>query len=116
MDHSEEERDRKLYDDYLAKGLVNIKNLVLKNPAQRTNKENEFLIIFLNANGFQNAKSFTRSYYKCVLKILEAGWPAKQILILSPSSQPRFYVLPMVITEKLIFDFRIITCKMATGI
>ena len=47
MDHSEEERDKKLYDDYLAKGLVNIKNLVLKNPAQRTNKENEFLILYM---------------------------------------------------------------------
>jgi hypothetical protein len=32
---------------YLAKGMVNIKNLVLKNPEQRTPKEVEFLIFYL---------------------------------------------------------------------
>jgi len=44
---TEDERDRKLFDDYLKKGLVNIKNLVLKNPLHRTDKENEFLILYL---------------------------------------------------------------------
>lgn len=44
---TEEERDRQLYDDYLKKGLVNIKNLVLKNPLHRTEKENEFLILYM---------------------------------------------------------------------
>ena len=44
---TEEERDRKMFDDYLKKGLVNIKNLVLKNPVNRTDKENEFLILYL---------------------------------------------------------------------
>ena len=44
---TEEERDRKTFDDYLKKGLVNIKNLVLKNPLHRTVKENEFLILYL---------------------------------------------------------------------
>ena len=44
---TEEERDRRLFDDYLKKGLVNIKNLVLKNPLHRTDKENEFLILYL---------------------------------------------------------------------
>lgn len=36
-----------LFDDYLRKGLVNIKNLVLKNPLHRTDKENEFLILYM---------------------------------------------------------------------
>ena len=44
---TEEERDRILYEDYLKKGLVNIKNLVLKNPALRTPKESEFLILYM---------------------------------------------------------------------
>lgn len=44
---TEEERDRQMYDDYLVKGLVNIKNLVLKNPLHRTEKENEFLILYM---------------------------------------------------------------------
>ena len=44
---TEDERDRKIYADYLKKGLVNIKNLVLKNPLHRTAKENEFLILHL---------------------------------------------------------------------
>ena len=44
---TEEEKDQILYDDYLKKGLVNIKNLVLKNPVHRTEKENEFLILYL---------------------------------------------------------------------
>ena len=44
---TEEERDRRTFDDYLKKGLVNIKNLVLKNPLHRTEKENEFLILYL---------------------------------------------------------------------
>ena len=44
---TEEELDRRLFDDYLKKGLVNIKNLVLKNPLHRTEKENEFLILYM---------------------------------------------------------------------
>ena len=44
---TEDEKDQLLYDDYLKKGLVNIKNLVLKNPVHRTEKENEFLILYL---------------------------------------------------------------------
>ena len=44
---TEEEKDLLLFDDYLKKGLVNIKNLVLKNPLHRTEKENEFLILYL---------------------------------------------------------------------
>ena len=44
---TEEEKDQLIYDDYLKKGLVNIKNLVLKNPVHRTDKENEFLILYL---------------------------------------------------------------------
>ena len=32
---------------YLQKGLVNVKNLVLKNPEQRTAKEVEFLILYM---------------------------------------------------------------------
>jgi len=44
---TEEDKDRKLYQDYLKKGLVNIKNLVLKNPLHRTKKENQFLILYL---------------------------------------------------------------------
>ena len=30
--HTEEEKDQALFDSYITKGLVNIKNLVLKNP------------------------------------------------------------------------------------
>ena len=44
---TEEEKDKKLYADYLRKGLINIKNLVLKNPLHRTPKETEFLILYL---------------------------------------------------------------------
>lgn len=44
---TEDERDQILYADYNKKGLVNIKNLVLKNPIHRTDKENEFLILYL---------------------------------------------------------------------
>lgn len=44
---TEEERDKKTFDDYLKKGLINIRNLVLKNPLHRTPKENEFLILYL---------------------------------------------------------------------
>ena len=46
-DITEEQKDRQLFDDYLKKGLVNIKNLVLKNPLHRTDKENEFLILYM---------------------------------------------------------------------
>ena len=44
---TEEQKDRQKYNEYLRKELVNIKNLVLKNPLQRTKQENEFLILFL---------------------------------------------------------------------
>ena len=47
INKTDEERDRQLFDDYLKKGLVNIKNLVLKNPQHRTDKENEFLILYM---------------------------------------------------------------------
>ena len=44
---TEEEKDQTLFDSYITKGLVNIKNLVLKNPEQRSAKEVEFLILYL---------------------------------------------------------------------
>ena len=44
---TEEEKDQMLFDSYITKGLVNIKNLVLKNPEQRSPKEVEFLILYL---------------------------------------------------------------------
>ena len=44
---TEEEKDKNLFDSYITKGLVNIKNLVLKNPEQRSAKEVEFLILYL---------------------------------------------------------------------
>ena len=44
---TEEEKDQILFDSYITKGLVNIKNLVLKNPEQRSAKEVEFLILYL---------------------------------------------------------------------
>ena len=44
---TEEEKDQALFDSYITKGLVNIKNLVLKNPEQRSSKEVEFLILYL---------------------------------------------------------------------
>lgn len=44
---TEEEKDKRLYAEYLRKGLINIKNLVLKNPLHRTPKETEFLILYL---------------------------------------------------------------------
>ena len=44
---TEEEKDKSLFDSYITKGLLNIKNLVLKNPEQRSAKEVEFLILYL---------------------------------------------------------------------
>ena len=44
---SQNEKYQKLFDMYNTKGLVNVKNLVLKNPEQRSVKEVEFLILYL---------------------------------------------------------------------
>ena len=44
---TQDEKDKKLYDMYNTKGLVNIKILALKNPEQRSAKEIEFLILYL---------------------------------------------------------------------
>lgn len=44
---SEEEQDRKLFNEMLKKGIVNIKNLVLKDVQKRTAQENEFLMLYL---------------------------------------------------------------------
>lgn len=44
---TQDEKDKKLYDMYLQKSLVNIKNVVLKNAEQRTVKEVEFLILYM---------------------------------------------------------------------
>ena len=44
---SEEEQDRKLFNEMLKKGIVNIKSLVLKDVQKRTAQENEFLMLYL---------------------------------------------------------------------
>ena len=60
---TELEQDRALFDKYTKRGLISIKNLVMKSPKQRNEKEVEFLILYLR---FKHSSVFKKCDKKTI--------------------------------------------------
>ena len=44
---TQDANDLKLFEKYINTGLVSVKTLIMKSPVKRTDKENEFLLLYL---------------------------------------------------------------------